>query len=163
LGYIAGSCYNVNYRMINMLKPQGRTVRPNSAANSLPTPIRRPIAVQNSAAGRLDEITTTLLMSVGFRAPVKQFSGETPHFFPAGRGIARKSRRSSTGPAINSSLAARIGQAMEPVLRPVGFNWRIDVALVPRMAAREVAVAALGGPMKLGGHWARAVIDQRLN
>jgi len=49
-----------------------------------------------------------------------------------------------TLPAINYSLAARIGQAMEPVLRPVGFNWQIDVALVPGMAAREVAVAALG-------------------
>jgi ferrous iron transport protein B len=47
-------------------------------------------------------------------------------------------------PAINYSLAARIGHAMEPVLRPVGFNWQIDVALVPGMAAREVAVAALG-------------------
>ncbi len=50
----------------------------------------------------------------------------------------------ATLPAINYSLAARIGQVMEPVLRPVGFNWQIDVALVPGMAAREVAVAALG-------------------
>ena len=50
----------------------------------------------------------------------------------------------ATEPAINYSLAARIGQVMEPVLRPVGFNWQIDVALVPGMAAREVAVAALG-------------------
>jgi ferrous iron transport protein B len=50
----------------------------------------------------------------------------------------------ATLPAINYSLAARIGQAMEPVLRSVGFNWQIDVALVPGMAAREVAVAALG-------------------
>ena len=41
-------------------------------------------------------------------------------------------------------LAARIGQVMEPVLRPVGFDWQIDVALVPRMAVREVAVPALG-------------------
>jgi len=50
----------------------------------------------------------------------------------------------ATGPAINYSFAARIGQTMEPVLRRVGFNWQIDVALVPGMAAREVAVAALG-------------------
>ena len=50
----------------------------------------------------------------------------------------------ATEPAIDYSLAARIGQVMEPVLRPVGFNWQIDVALVPGMAAREVAVAALG-------------------
>ena len=50
----------------------------------------------------------------------------------------------ATDPAINYSLAARIGQVMEPVLHPVGFNWQIDVALIPGMAAREVAVAALG-------------------
>ena len=54
-------------------------------------------------------------------------------------------------PAINYSLAARIGQAIEPVLRPVGFNWQIDVALVPGMAAREVAVAALGTVYSIAG------------
>ncbi len=48
------------------------------------------------------------------------------------------------GPAINYSIAATIGHWMEPLLSPVGFNWQIDVALVPGMAAREVAVAALG-------------------
>ena len=37
-----------------------------------------------------------------------------------------------------------IGHAIEPLLAPVGFNWQISVALVPGMAAREVAVAALG-------------------
>jgi ferrous iron transport protein B len=48
------------------------------------------------------------------------------------------------GPAINYSLAAMIGHALEPLLAPVGFNWQIAVALIPGMAAREVAVAALG-------------------
>jgi ferrous iron transport protein B len=48
------------------------------------------------------------------------------------------------GPAINYSLAAIIGRALEPILAPLGFNWQIDVALIPGMAAREVAVAALG-------------------
>jgi ferrous iron transport protein B len=47
-------------------------------------------------------------------------------------------------PAINYSFAARIGHVMEPVLAPVGFNWQINVALLPGMAAREVAVASLG-------------------
>jgi ferrous iron transport protein B len=50
----------------------------------------------------------------------------------------------ATGPAINYSLAAAIGSWIEPLLAPVGFNWQISVALVPGMAAREVAVAALG-------------------
>jgi ferrous iron transport protein B len=48
------------------------------------------------------------------------------------------------GPAINYSLAAIIGHALEPALAPLGFNWQIAVALIPGMAAREVAVAALG-------------------
>ena len=47
-------------------------------------------------------------------------------------------------PAINYSLAAIIGHALAPLFAPVGFNWQIVVALVPGMAAREVAVAALG-------------------
>ncbi len=50
----------------------------------------------------------------------------------------------ATGPAIDYSLAAIIGHALSPLLAPVGFNWQISVALVPGMAAREVAVAALG-------------------
>ena len=50
----------------------------------------------------------------------------------------------ATDPAINYSLAAMIGKAIEPALLPIGFNWQIAVALIPGMAAREVAVAALG-------------------
>ena len=48
------------------------------------------------------------------------------------------------GPAINYSLAAIIGHALAPLFAPLGFNWQIVVALIPGMAAREVAVAALG-------------------
>jgi ferrous iron transport protein B len=47
-------------------------------------------------------------------------------------------------PAINYSLAAIVGHALAPLFAPLGFNWQIVVALIPGMAAREVAVAALG-------------------
>jgi len=50
----------------------------------------------------------------------------------------------ATEPAIDYSLAAKIGRAIEPVTTPLGFNWQINVALIPGMAAREVAVGALG-------------------
>ncbi len=50
----------------------------------------------------------------------------------------------ATGPAIDYSLAGIIGHALEPVFAPIGFNWQMVIALVPGMAAREVAVAALG-------------------
>ena len=47
-------------------------------------------------------------------------------------------------PAITYSVAGRIGQALEWVFSPVGFNWQICIALVPGLAAREVVVGALG-------------------
>lgn len=50
----------------------------------------------------------------------------------------------ATGPAIEYSLAGRLGSALAVVFAPIGFNWQISVALVPGMAAREVAVSALG-------------------
>ena len=50
----------------------------------------------------------------------------------------------ATGPAIQYSLAGMLGRALEVVFAPVGFNWQISIALVPGLAAREVAVGALG-------------------
>ncbi|HEX9470338.1 MAG TPA: ferrous iron transporter B [Bradyrhizobium sp.] len=67
------------------------------------------------------------------------------------------------GPAINYSLAAMIGKAIEPLLAPLGFNWQIAVALIPGMAAREVAVAALGTVYAIeGGKEAAEQIGQVL-
>jgi ferrous iron transport protein B len=67
------------------------------------------------------------------------------------------------GPAINYSLAAMIGKTIAPLLAPVGFNWQIAVALIPGMAAREVAVAALGTVYAIeGGKEAAAQIGQVL-
>jgi len=66
-------------------------------------------------------------------------------------------------PAIDFSLAAMIGHAIQPVLAPLGFNWQISVALIPGMAAREVAVAALGTVYAIeGGKEAAEQIGQAL-
>ena len=47
------------------------------------------------------------------------------------------------GPAIDYSFAGRIGHAMAVFFAPLGFNWQICIALIPGLAAREVAVASL--------------------
>ncbi|WP_218240569.1 ferrous iron transporter B [Comamonas fluminis] len=46
--------------------------------------------------------------------------------------------------AIRYSYAGQLGRMLEVILAPIGFNWQIAIALVPGMAAREVAVGALG-------------------
>src|SRR6478672_11389343 len=69
----------------------------------------------------------------------------------------------ATGPAIDYSFAAVIGKWLEPLTAPVGFNWQINVALIPGMAAREVAVASLGTVYAIeGGKEAAAQIGQGL-
>ena len=50
----------------------------------------------------------------------------------------------ASGPAIQYSFAGMLGHALQPVFAPIGFNWQISIALVPGLAAREVAVGALG-------------------
>jgi ferrous iron transport protein B len=50
----------------------------------------------------------------------------------------------ATGPAIQYSIAGKIGAGLAVIFAPLGFNWQISIALVPGLAAREVAVAALG-------------------
>jgi ferrous iron transport protein B len=50
----------------------------------------------------------------------------------------------ATGPAIQYSLAGQLGQLLQPLFAPIGFNWQIAIALIPGLAAREVAVGALG-------------------
>ena len=76
----------------------------------------------------------------------------------------------AAGPAIDYSFAGMLGHALQPLLAPIGFTWQMAVALVPAMAAREVAVAALGtvyavqggenavGPLAgvLHAHWSMA-------
>ena len=69
----------------------------------------------------------------------------------------------ATEPAIDYSLAAIVGKAIAPLLSPIGFNWQIAVALIPGMAAREVAVAALGTVYAIeGGKEAAEQIGQVL-
>jgi ferrous iron transport protein B len=47
-------------------------------------------------------------------------------------------------PAIERSVAASLGRALEPVTAPLGFDWRINVGLIGSFGARELMVGTLG-------------------
>ena len=66
----------------------------------------------------------------------------------------------ATGPAIQYSFAGMLGRGLLTVFAPLGFNWQICVALVPGLAAREVAVGALGTVYALSGN--ASSVDQAL-
>ena len=47
-------------------------------------------------------------------------------------------------PPIEKSIAGDIGHAIEPAIRPLGFNWKIGIGLISSLAARETIVGTLG-------------------
>ena len=51
---------------------------------------------------------------------------------------------------ISNSFAGHIGRAIEPILKPLGFDWRIGIALLSGFAAKEVFVATMGQIYALG-------------
>ena len=52
--------------------------------------------------------------------------------------------RDGKPPAIEDSVAGTIGRAVEPIIKPLGFNWKIGIGLITSLAAREVIVGTLG-------------------
>jgi ferrous iron transport protein B len=58
------------------------------------------------------------------------------------------SARGLSGPAqfseLTTSVIGRLGHFVEPVIRPLGFNWKIGIGLLSSIVAREVIVGTLG-------------------
>jgi ferrous iron transport protein B len=53
-------------------------------------------------------------------------------------------RKDGKPPSVEDSIMGHIGHAVEPAIRPLGFNWKIGVGLIASLAAREVIVGTLG-------------------
>ena len=52
---------------------------------------------------------------------------------------------------LENTIAGRLGKWMEPVIKPLGFDWRVGTALIGAFAAKEVFVAQMGIVFSLGG------------
>jgi ferrous iron transport protein B len=58
--------------------------------------------------------------------------------------------RRIAGLTLEHSFAGRVGRAIEPVIAPLGFDWRIGIGLVTSLAAREVMVSTMATVFNLG-------------
>ena len=63
---------------------------------------------------------------------------------PDGKTLAGLSAEQAQTAELRYSVAGRVGTAMEPVVRPLGFDYRIGTALIGALAAKEVFVAQMG-------------------
>jgi ferrous iron transport protein B len=59
-------------------------------------------------------------------------------------------RTEQAGEELRASWGGRLGHAIEPVLEPLGFDWKIGVGLIGAFAAREVFVSTMGVVYGLG-------------
>ena len=58
--------------------------------------------------------------------------------------LAGLDRQQARQAQLRYSVVGRLGQAIEPVLKPIGFDWKIGTALIGATAAKEVFVSQLG-------------------
>lgn len=63
---------------------------------------------------------------------------------------------------IEASYAGHLGKLIEPVIRPLGFDWKIGIALITSFAAREVFVATMATIYSIGSSNDEATIHDRL-
>lgn len=63
---------------------------------------------------------------------------------------------------LEHSYAGVIGKAIEPVIRPLGFDWKIGIALITSFAAREVFVGTIATIYSLGSTEDQLTIRERL-
>jgi ferrous iron transport protein B len=78
---------------------------------------------------------------------------------PSPDGAAAPSASKDNGEALSlwqaaklrGSVAGRLGRALEPVIAPLGFDWKLGVGIVGAFAAREVFVSTLGLVYGIGG------------
>jgi len=62
----------------------------------------------------------------------------------------RSLESAEAGAQLEQSLGGRFGHAIEPALRPIGFDWQIGVGIIGAFAAREVFVSTLGVVFGIG-------------
>ena len=64
--------------------------------------------------------------------------------------IANRLRDEIAGESLRNSFAGRAGRLIEPVIEPLGFDWKVGIALITSFAAREVMVSTMATVFNLG-------------
>ncbi|HQV56788.1 MAG TPA: ferrous iron transporter B [Ilumatobacteraceae bacterium] len=101
------------------------------------------LAVWDAASAFLRKVTriillTTLVLWLLLNLPARSDSALTQ------AGVDAKDQAAVSAYVIDHSPAAAIGRAVEPVFRPLGFDWRINIGVLASLSARETFVSTLG-------------------
>ncbi|HPN63894.1 MAG TPA: ferrous iron transport protein B [Candidatus Goldiibacteriota bacterium] len=64
--------------------------------------------------------------------------------------VIKNLRNELAGKELEYSFAGKFGRLVEPVIKPLGFDWRVGVALTAGIAAKEIVVSTMGTIYSLG-------------
>jgi len=136
--YVAGivSAFLVSFVLTRTTRGQSAPLLMELPAYHWPTGRHLAIGLLERAKIFLRRVGTTILALMVILWALSSFPAPPP---------------GATGSAIEYSIAGQIGALLAHVLEPIGFNWQISIALVSGLAAREVAVGALGTVYSMAG------------
>ena len=113
-------------------------------------------------AGTIILATTILVWALSYYP----YSDQITHEFAARRAAAPAAAHDSlaveeAGERLRQSYLGRAGQAIEPLVEPLGWDWKIGMATLASFPAREVIIAALGTIYNLGSEQDESSLELR--
>ena len=97
-------------------------------------------------AGRVIMVISLILWALSSYGPPKKMAAVKQQYdalivqHPAQAGILTTQKQSEL---LQQSFAGMLGRAIEPVIKPLGYDWKIGIALITSFAAREVFVGTM--------------------
>ncbi len=104
-------------------------------------------------AGKVIMMISLLLWALSTYGPKEKMAGVTAKYEqlikddPQQAGELNKQRKTAL---LQSSFAGTLGKAIEPAIRPLGYDWKIGIALITSFAAREVFVGTMATLYSVG-------------
>jgi ferrous iron transport protein B len=104
-------------------------------------------------AGKVIMVISLVLWALSSFGPGTRMATVDQHFqtaMQANAGNAATLEREHASARLENSYAGLLGKAIEPVLTPLGFDWKIGIAIITSFAAREVFVGTMATLYSVG-------------
>ena len=104
-------------------------------------------------AGRVIMVISLLLWgmsSYGPKANMAAVSAKYERLYLADPSTEMENKKQRKTELLENSYAGRLGRAIEPVIKPLGYDWKIGIALITSFAAREVFVGTMATLYSVG-------------
>lgn len=100
-------------------------------------------AFPRAADGDASQAISQNQIAPGYQEPTNSAADLPKESYGGSLEEAKKIEEEKQGAALRNSYAGRLGHLIEPIIEPLGFDWKIGVALIASFAAREVLVSTL--------------------